>query len=77
MAIRVESAYSDGYESVRVQDVEVAPFGDIDQLWEHLEEYTGDGHGTAGKLGYCYTITVLECPERPEVIGQSNEWAGV
>lgn len=77
LVIKVECAYSDGHESVRVQEVEIASFGDLDQLWEDLEEYTGDGHGTGGKLGYCYTITVLECLASPELVGQSHEWAGV
>ncbi|CAN3132141.1 hypothetical protein ACNUDN_29935 [Mycobacterium sp. smrl_JER01] len=76
LVVKVECAYSDGHESVTVQDVEVASCGDLDQLWEDLSEYTGDGHDAAGKLGYCHTITVVACPAIAEIVGQSNEWVG-
>ena len=76
LTIRVENAYSDGHESQRVQTVEVEPFTDIEELWEQLQEFTGDGHGTDSSLGYCYEVTVLTCPQRPHLVGLSNEWVG-
>ncbi|WP_232527001.1 hypothetical protein [Mycobacterium intracellulare] len=45
LSIRVENAYSDGHESERVETVQVAPFGDLEQLWDQLRAFTGDGHG--------------------------------
>ena len=76
LAIKVESAYSDGHESERVEMVEVDPFEELEELWEQLEEFTGDGHGIDSDLGYCYTVTVLESGERPDLVGLSNEWVG-
>lgn len=76
LTIRVESAYSDGHISRRTETVEVEPFEDLEQLWERLEEFTGDGHGIGNDLGYCYEITIVDAPDRPELVGKSNEWVG-
>ncbi len=76
LTIKVENAYSDGHESERVETVQVEPFEDLEELWEQLEEFTGDGHGIDNDLGYCYTVTVLESVERPDLVGLSNEWVG-
>lgn len=85
MRIRVESAYSDGHESVREEDVPEFT-GDPDAedefgenaLEVHLHPYTGDGHGAGPdghKLGFCYEITILDAAN-PALVGRSVEWAG-
>lgn len=76
LTIRVESAYSDGHTSKQVKTVEVEPFEDLEQLWEQLEEFTGDGHGVGNDLGYCYEITIVDAPGGSELIGKCNEWVG-
>ncbi len=77
LTIKVESAYSDGHTSERVETVTVPPFADLDELWEHLQDHNGDGHGSDDPdLGYCYTITVLDFPGHPELVEVSNEWCG-
>ncbi|MEW2484523.1 hypothetical protein AB0876_33530 [Mycobacterium sp. NPDC049093] len=76
LTIRVESAYSDGHTSKRVETVEVEPFEDLEQLWEQLEEFTGDGHGIGNDLGYCHEITIVDAPARPDLVGKLNEWVG-
>ena len=76
LMIKVENTYSDGHESTVVETVEVQPFNDIEELWEQLQDRTGDGHGVDRDLGYCYTITILAAAEYPELVGASNEWVG-
>ncbi|UQX13395.1 hypothetical protein [Candidatus Mycobacterium methanotrophicum] len=76
LTIKVENAYSDGHESEQVETVQVEPSEDLEELWEQLEEFTGDGHGIDSDLGYCYVVTVLDSPDRPEMVGLSNEWVG-
>lgn len=76
LTIKNESAYSDGHESERTETVDVEPFDDMDELWEQLHDYTGDGHGIDPDLGYCYVITIIESPECPNLVGESNEWSG-
>lgn len=76
LTIRVENAYSDGHTSKRVETVEVEPFEDLEQLWEQLEEFTGDGHGIGNDLGYCYEITIVEASGRNDLVGKNNEWVG-
>ncbi|OMC37690.1 hypothetical protein A5742_08630 [Mycolicibacterium fortuitum] len=76
LTIRVENAYSDGHTSKRVETVEVEPFEDLEQLWEQLEEFTGDGHGIGNDLGYCFEITIVDAPGRCELVGEFNEWVG-
>lgn len=76
LARLVENAYSDGHESERVETVGVAAFDDLEELWEQLQEFTGDGHGIGNDLGYCYAVTVVGAPGRPDLVGLSNEWAG-
>ncbi|MCT7373279.1 hypothetical protein [Mycolicibacterium llatzerense] len=77
LTIKSESAYSDGHESERIETVDIEPFEDIEELWEQLHDYTGDGHGTDSSLGYFYAITVLESPDRPTLVGQREEWCGI
>lgn len=76
LTIKVENTYSDGHESTVIETVEVQPFNEIEELWEQLQERTGDGHDVDGDLGYCYTITILEAAEHPALVGSSNEWVG-
>lgn len=76
MTIKVENAYSDGHESEQVETIQVLPFEDLEELWEQLHEFTGDGHGIGNNLGYCYTVTILASPDFLELVGKSNEWVG-
>lgn len=76
LKVKLENAYSDGHESETTEWVEIPPFADAEEMWEHLQDFTGDGHDTAGDLGYCHTVTVLESPGRADLVGLSNEWAG-
>lgn len=76
VTIKVQSAYGDGHESERVETVKLSPFNELDELWEQLEQFTGDGHGSGSDVGYCYTVTVLSAPDHPELVGLSNEWVG-
>lgn len=76
LIVKVENAYSDGHESEATETVDVAEFAGIDELWDQLFEITGDGHDIEGQLGYCHTVTVSGCAERPELVGESNEWVG-
>lgn len=76
LTIKVENTYSDGHESEQTHAVRLERFRGEEDLWEHLYDYTGDGHG-AGEgrnLGSLHTVTVLACPEYPELVGLSNEW---
>jgi hypothetical protein len=79
LTIKVETTYSDGHESERVEAVEVEPFDGLEELWEHLYEqvyeYLGDGHGIGRDLDVLYTVTILASPQKlPELVGLSNEW---
>ncbi len=74
LRVQVENTYSDGHQSERVQEIQVEPFDDLEELWEQLHAYTGDGHGIGRGVDALYTVTVLESPNRPELVGLSNEW---
>ncbi|WP_238958412.1 DUF3846 domain-containing protein [Mycobacterium intracellulare] len=76
LTLKLENAYSDGHCSTSVETVAVDPVDNVEKLWEQLEEFTGDGHGDGGDLGYCYTITVLEAPGHDQFVGLTNEWCG-
>lgn len=76
LTFTVESAYSDGHSSKRTETAELEPFEDLEELWEQLEEFIGDGHGVGKNLGYCFEITIVDAPGRPDLLGKSNEWAG-
>lgn len=76
LIVKVENVYSDGHQSETTETVELADVASIDELWDQLYEITGDGHDIGGQLGYCHTVTVLGCAERPEFVGQINEWVG-
>lgn len=80
--IRVENGYSDGHESeaeytVPHDVVAYALLDGIDQLWDELWLYTGDGHGAdEPDLGWWHQITITEAPDWPELVGQSYESSG-
>lgn len=74
LTIKVENAYSDGYESEQTHTVEVDGFLDEEDLWEKLREYTGDGHGIGRDLDAFYTMTILKAPDHPMLVGLINEW---
>lgn len=76
LKIKVENAYSDGHESTVVETVRVEPFDDIEELWEQLQDFTGDGHDVGGVLGYCHTITIVDAAENSALVGSCNEWVG-
>ena len=76
LTLKLENAYSDGHCSTSVETVEVEPVANVEELWERLQEFTGDGHGIGNDLGYCYTITVLEAPGHDRFVGMTNEWVG-
>ncbi|PJE02194.1 MAG: hypothetical protein CK429_35025 [Mycobacterium sp.] len=76
LTIKVENTYSDGHESEQTHVVTLDRFGGEVDLWDQLFDYTGDGHGAGdgSDLGSLSTVTVLACPEYPELVGLSNEW---
>ena len=74
LTVKVENAYSDGYQSEQTQTVRLAAVDDEEDLWEQLYDYTGDGHGIGRDLNAIYEMTVLACPQRPEFVGLNNEW---
>jgi hypothetical protein len=39
-----------------------------------VENAYSDGHGIGRDLNAIYTVTVLESPDHPELVGLSNEW---
>lgn len=76
LTLKLENDYSDGHHSESVETVAVEPVDDVEKLWELLHDFTGDGHGDGNDLGYCYTITVLAAPGRPQFLNLTNEWVG-
>ena len=54
--------------------MQVDRFQGEEDLWDRLFDYTGDGHGAGRDLDAIYTVTVLESPDYPELVGLSNEW---
>jgi len=87
MKIRVENAYSDGHESTleyEIDDADVPAYGPAptdgwghygEQMWDHLWQFTGDGHGEDADLGWFYKVTILEAAD-PELVGLSHENSG-
>jgi hypothetical protein len=76
MKIKVESAYEDGYESTRIIDVDDPGLEAGEELEEYLSDWNGDGHGEENpRLGYCYTITILEA-DNPALVRHEMEWCG-
>lgn len=85
MKIKVENSYSDGHESTieyTVPDMDL-PQRDsytdsevwIEDVWDHLYRYTGDGHGKDSSLGWFYGIDILEAAD-PELVGLHWENSG-
>ena len=76
MKICVESAYSDGHESTLEYDIpDVDVPAPVDEMWDYLWDWTGDGHGQDSDLGWFYKITILEAAN-PELAGLSRENCG-
>ena len=80
MKIKVQNAYSDGHEStfeyeVCDKAVDYALLDGIDQLWDLLFQYTGDGHGEDADLGWFYSIDIIEAA-RSELVGVHWENSG-
>ncbi|HPY25761.1 MAG TPA: hypothetical protein PLK19_15740 [Mycobacterium sp.] len=72
MKIKVENAYSDGYQSTVFHDVDDATLpADEEALWEELWTYTGDGHGQ--NLDAIYEVTIIEAAV-PTLVGLSREF---
>jgi hypothetical protein len=74
LTIKVENAYSDGHTSEQIHQVDLGRFRGDEALWDELWEYTGDGHGDSRDLCAIYTVTILESPQFPPLVGLSNEW---
>jgi hypothetical protein len=88
MRIRIESAYSDGHCSTRIEEVAEFVFADLatnpdyagcdedEALNFYLSEFSGDGHGAKfPKLGWCYEVTVLEA-DNAALVGHVYENCG-
>lgn len=75
VTVRIDNAYSDGYESSSLHELEVPAGAELEEWWEEVVwPLTGDGHGAGVKLGTCYTATIVAGD--PELVGESQEWAG-
>lgn len=73
MKIQIENTYSDNHSSVQIREVDDAVYtGDLDELWDELWTYTGDGTGEA--LDAFYEITILEADDT-SLVGLTHEWA--
>ena len=73
VTVRIENTYSDGHESMR-EAMLPAPNGALDEWWQEVAfPETGDGHGIEGRLGSCYTATIIKA-DNPALVGLSEEW---
>ncbi|PZU04558.1 MAG: hypothetical protein DI630_00085 [Gordonia sp. (in: high G+C Gram-positive bacteria)] len=74
ITIEIEDTYANGDEFVRTDTVTVEPpaGGEDLQDWaaDTLLEFTGQG-GIYVDIDGTYDIKVLECADRPELVGQS------
>jgi hypothetical protein len=85
MRIRIESAYSDGHCSTRVEEVGEFVYDPTDRdyccdeeeaLELYLSTFSGDGHGAdEPDLGWCYEVTVLEA-DNAALVGHVYENCG-
>jgi hypothetical protein len=78
VTIKIENDYSDGHHSERLVDIEEPDLNDgclDDWFMDVVYEYTGDGHGDGsfGKLGSCYTATIV-VSDNPDLVGKDFEW---
>jgi len=71
MKIQVENTYADGHQSSQVHTIEEPSTADLEELWEELWEYTGDGSGEHQNA--YYEVTILESAN-PKLVGLTNEW---
>jgi hypothetical protein len=84
MKIKVANYYSDGHHSTMqytVPDIDLPSPLDVDngehldQLWDVLYGYTGDGHAADNAaLGCLYEVEILDATD-PRLIGLINEYA--
>lgn len=82
MRILVENHYEDGHESkakIDVDDVQeptdLDPDGAaMEDLWDDLHDYEGDGHGIGENrnLGFWCKVTILAA-DNPGLVGQCKE----
>lgn len=72
MRIRIENAYSDGYESMQVRKVPEF-VGTVPELPDYLYQFTGDGHGIGRDVESVHTVTVLES-DMPDLVGEVVEF---
>lgn len=79
ITVKIENDYSDGHHSERAV---VLPEPSADRLipagcdeWFESVVFpeTGDGHGTDGTLGSCYTATITHAADA-KLVGKSYEW---
>lgn len=84
--VHITNDYSDGHHSESTVDVQAPESAaDLDDdndeydgenwWWGIVYEHTGDGHGNGdfGKLGSCYTATIIEASD-PELVNREYEW---
>jgi hypothetical protein len=76
VTVRIENVYSCGRVSSSEEQVS-APTGDLDRWWENvIYPLTGDGHPCGSGEDAVYEATIVKSPDdRPELVGQSHEWA--
>jgi hypothetical protein len=76
---RSHDRHGHGQDRKRLQrrpSLEEPSFTYLEDWWQDVVfEYTGDGHGNGdnGKLGSCYTATIIRC-DNPVFLDESFEW---
>lgn len=87
VTVRIDNEYSDGHKSSRevvaaapriaASDWQDGSWSVALEDWFNDEVYdeTGDGHGDGshGKLGSCYTATIIAADD-PRLVGEEYEW---
>ncbi len=76
VTVKIENDYSDGHHSESEVELETPSFTYLEDWWQDVVfEYTGDGHGNGdnGKLGSCYTATIIKTDD-PVFLDESFEW---
>jgi hypothetical protein len=72
MKISCENTYSDGRESTVIHEVDDATIpADLDDMWDELWCYTGDGTGES--LDAIYEITIVESAD-PKLVGLTRQY---
>lgn len=84
MVVLIENAYECHRESAR-REVVPAPHPDegVDEWFDREDgteddpapyELIGDGHPCGAHEGAVYTVTIVEAPGRPDLVGTYREW---